>query len=56
MQFQIKVRQEDEEPLTQLAFDGHRSVREHADLLLHLKIQEDYARLKLRGEPLEPVA
>jgi hypothetical protein len=56
MRIQIEVRREDEDSLQHLAFDGHRSVREQASFLLHLKIQEEVARLKLDGQSLEPVA
>jgi hypothetical protein len=44
---QVEVRREDEDPLRTLAFNEHRSVREQASFLLHLKIQEESARLAL---------
>lgn len=48
----VEVRAQDEELLRALAFESHRSVREQASYLLHLKIQEELARL----EPLLSVA
>lgn len=56
MRMQVEVRPEDEDPLRDLAFEGHRSVREQAGFLLHLKIQEEISRAKLGDLPLEPVA
>jgi hypothetical protein len=37
---QVELRDEDVEPLRTLAWKDHRSVREQAGFLLHLKIQE----------------
>jgi hypothetical protein len=58
MRLQIEVRREDEDSLRSLAFDSHRSVREQASFLLHLKIQEEIARLNPEGSAgqLESVA
>jgi hypothetical protein len=50
MRMQVEVRREDESPLRTLAFNDHRSVREQASFLLHLKIAEELAR---RGLELE---
>jgi hypothetical protein len=47
---QVEVRREDEDPLRTLAFNDHRSVREQAAFLLHLKIHEEVARLRLELE------
>jgi len=47
MRLQVEVRPEDQDPLRHLAFDAHRSVREQASYLLHLKIREE--ALKLDG-------
>lgn len=47
MRLQVEVRPEDEDPLRSMAFDGHRSVREQASYLLHLKIHDEAVRLKL---------
>ena len=46
---QVEVRPEDEDPLSTLAFNNHRSMREQASYLLHLKIHEE--SLKLDAEP-----
>ena len=51
MRFQLEVRPEDEAPLQRLAFRDHRSVREQAGFLLHLKIHEEVERLNLETEP-----
>jgi hypothetical protein len=51
MRMQVEVRREDEDPLRTLAFKEHRSVREQASFLLHLKIHEELAQLNLRPEP-----
>jgi len=50
MRMQVEVRREDEDPLRTLAFNDHRSVREQAAFLLHLKIHEEVARLRLELE------
>ena len=55
MRMQVEVRREDEDPLRTLAFNDHRSVREQASYLLHLKIREEVIRLGLALEP-EPIA
>jgi hypothetical protein len=55
MRFQVVVRPEDEAPLQRLAFSAHRSVREQAEFLLHLKINEEVARRNLEPET-EPEA
>lgn len=46
---QVEIRDEDIEPLRRLAWKDHRSVREQAGFLLHLKIEE------LAAQPTEPV-
>ena len=51
MRFQLEVRPEDEAPLQRLAFRDHRSVREQAGFLLHLKIHEEIAQLEPESEP-----
>lgn len=45
MRMQVEVRREDEDPLRTLAFKEHRTVREQAAFLLHVKIQEIAAQL-----------
>jgi hypothetical protein len=45
MRMQVEVRHDDEDPLRTLAFRDHRAVRDQAGFLLHLKIQEELARL-----------
>lgn len=52
----VEVRGEDEAPLQRMAFEGHRTVREQASYLLHLKIQEEIARLNLEPGPVAEVA
>lgn len=47
MRMQVEVRPADEDPLRRMAFDSHRSAREQAEYLLHLKILEELARLGL---------
>jgi hypothetical protein len=47
MQIQVEVRREDVEPLRAMAVDDHRSLREQAGYLLHLKIREDALRRRL---------
>jgi len=47
MQIQVEVRREDVEPLRAMAIDDHRSLREQAGYLLHLKIREDALRRKV---------
>jgi hypothetical protein len=44
MRILIEVRREDDEPLRRLAWDEHRSVREHAGFLLHQAIQAELTR------------
>lgn len=39
MRLQIEVRPEDQDPLRTLAWEHHRTVREHAGFLLHQAIQ-----------------
>lgn len=51
MRFQVEVRAEDEDPLHDLARDDHRSVREQAGFLLHLKIHEETERRRLGTGP-----
>lgn len=40
LRMQVEIRDEDVEPLRTLAWNDHRSVREQAGYLLHLKIDE----------------
>lgn len=40
LRMQVEIRDEDVEPLRTLAWADHRSVREQASFLLHLKIHE----------------
>lgn len=47
MRFQVEVRAEDEDLLHELAREDHRSKREQAGFLLHLKIHEEADRRKL---------
>jgi len=56
MRMQVEVRREDEDPLRTLAFKEHRSVREQAAFLLHLKIQEISGQLAEEPEPVAEVA
>jgi hypothetical protein len=56
MRMQVEVRREDEDPLRTLAFNDHRSVREQAAFLLHLKIREELARLNLETDAVAEVA
>ena len=42
----VDVRREDEDPLRTLAVRDHRSLREEGGFLLHVKIQEELARLR----------
>lgn len=49
----VEVRPADEDPLRRMAFEGHRSVREQAEYLLHLKILEEIALL---GVPSPQIA
>lgn len=51
LRIQVEVRDEDIEPLRELAWRDHRSVREHAGFLLHLKIQDELAHLPQADEP-----
>jgi hypothetical protein len=54
MQIQVEVRREDVEPLRAMAVDEHRSLREQAGYLLHLKIREEALRRRL-DVPVEVV-
>lgn len=55
MRLQVEVRRDDEDPLRRLAREnGGLPLRHQASILLHLKIQEEVARLGLE-EP-EPAA
>jgi hypothetical protein len=57
MRMLVEVRREDEDPLRKLAIWEHRSVREQCGYLLHLKIQEELARLRdLEPKPVGEVA
>lgn len=51
MRLQVEVRRDDEDPLRQLAFNDHRTIREQAGFLLHLKIHEELARLAPEAQP-----
>jgi len=53
LRMQIEIREEDVEALRTLAWQDHRSVREQAGYLLHLKIQEAIQALP---ETVEEVA
>jgi hypothetical protein len=55
LRMQVEIRDEDVEPLRTLAWKDHRSVREQGGYLLHLKIQEELARLP-DAEPVAEVA
>jgi len=46
MRLQVNVRRENEDPLRRLAFKEHRSVREQCELYIHLKLQEELAKLE----------
>jgi hypothetical protein len=50
---QFEVRDEDITPLRQLAFKENRSVRDQGSWLLHLKIQEELAKLDDDAEVAE---
>lgn len=52
MYLRVEVRDEDEERLDRLAVEEHRSLKEQASYLLHLKLQE----LCTLGAGAEPVA
>ena len=58
LRMQVEIRDEDVEPLRALAWADHRSVREQAGFLLHLKIAEAGAGLDaaLKSEPVAEVA
>ena len=45
MRFQVNVR-ENEDLLRRLAFKEHRTVREQCELYIHLKLQEEIAKLQ----------
>jgi hypothetical protein len=49
----VDVRRDDEEPLRQLAWEEHRSIREHAGYLLHLAIQTALADKRELPTPQE---
>lgn len=53
---QVEVRDENEEPLRDLAFRDHRSVREQASYLLNQKIQQELVRLQDAVAPVAEVA
>jgi len=53
LRMQIEIREQDVEALRTLAWKDHRSVREQAGYLLHLKIQE---ASQGSPEPVEDVA
>jgi len=53
---QFEVRDEDITPLRELAFRDHRSVRDQGSWLLHLKVQEEFAKLEPIVEPVAEVA
>jgi hypothetical protein len=53
LRMQVEIRDEDIEPLRTLAWNDHRQVREHAGYLLHLKIQEEIAKLPDNPEVAE---
>jgi hypothetical protein len=55
LRMQVEIREEDVEPLRALAWKDHRSVREHAGFLLHLKIQDELSGLPRPDGP-EPMA
>jgi hypothetical protein len=54
MRLWVEVREQDEEPLRTFAVNDHRSMREQGGYLLHLKIQEELARLQ-QTEPAAEV-
>jgi hypothetical protein len=53
LRMQVEIRDEDLEPLRTLAWKDHRSVREQGGFLLHLKIQEEIAKLPDNPEVAE---
>jgi len=53
---QVELRDEDVEPLRKLAWNERRSLREHGGVLLHLKIQEEYAKLEPQSTDVAEVA
>lgn len=53
LRIQVEVRDENEDPLRDLAFRSHRSVREQASYLLNLKLAEV---ARLAGAEPEPIA
>jgi len=53
LRMQVEIRDEDVEPLRTLAWKDHRSVREQGGFLLHLKIQEELAKLPPEAEEAE---
>lgn len=52
---QVEVGSEDQEPLRTMAIRDRRSIREQGSYLLHLKIQEEWARLQIGSLALEPI-
>jgi hypothetical protein len=54
MRFQVEIRPDKEDRLRRMATDDRRSVREQANYLLDLKIDEEIARRAL--ETTQPVA
>ena len=52
MRIVVEIRREDEQPLTRDALREHRSVREHAAYLIHLKLQE----IEAQAAGAEPIA
>ena len=56
LRMQVEVRDENVEPLRDLAFANHRSVREQGSYLLNLKIAEEHARLLAERDEVAEVA
>jgi len=52
----LEVSDEDIHPLRQLAHADHRAVRDQGSWLLHLKIQEELAKIQEDAEPVAEVA
>ena len=55
MRMLIDVRPEDEEPLRELAWDNHRSLREQAGYLLHQVIQASLGRTDKSDSSIQAV-
>jgi hypothetical protein len=53
MRLQVNVRRENEDPLRQLAFAEHRSVREQCELYIHLHLQEELAKIEAAEQTIE---